>query len=287
MRYAILGAGGQLGSDLVRTLGDRAVPLTHAVADVADPASFGPALDAAEVDVVVNCAAYNFVDQAEREPEAAFALNALAVQRLAQWCRSRDKILVHFGTDYVFGRDLTRKTPYAESDAPCPSSVYGVSKLAGEQLALLWHKSVVVRSCGLYGLAGRTSRKGNFVEMILRQVSQGKPLRVVDDQRCTPTFTLDLAKATLALVDTGRFGLYHLTSAGDCTWHEFAQGILTLSSVDLPIERVKTGTFGELAKRPGYSVLAGAAAASLDLAPMRSWREALAEYLSLRSRSTP
>ena len=137
----------------------------------------------------------------------------------------------------------------------------------------------------LYGLAGRTSKKGNFVEMILRQVAENKPLRVVDDQRCTPTASADLAAAILPLVATGRYGLYHVTNAGDCTWYEFAKAILEFSGIDRPIEPVSTAFFKSAALRPGYSVLSNAKLAATGVTPLRPWREALVDYLSKRSGS--
>lgn len=282
MRYAVLGAQGQLGRDLCRLWGDAAVGLRRADADLSQPETLRTALTELRPDVVVNCAAFNFVDRAEREPEAAFAINALGVQHLARICGELDATLVHFSTDYVFGRDLSRTAPYTEDDAPGPTCVYGASKLAGEYLAQIWSKHFVIRTCGLYGLAGLTSQKSNFIEMILRQVAQDKPLRVVWDQRCTPTFSSDLAAAIAPLVATDRFGLYHLTNAGDCSWLEFAQAILDIRGDSRPITPVRTEEFGSPARRPSYSALSCEKHRQLGLAPLRPWREALAEYLRLR-----
>jgi dTDP-4-dehydrorhamnose reductase len=284
MRYAIVGAQGQLGRDLCRIWGDAAIPLGRADADLTRPEALRSTLAALRPDVVVNCAAFNFVDRAEREPEAAFAVNALGVHHLAQACAEVDAVLVHFSTDYVFGRDLARALPFAETEAPAPTCIYGVSKLAGEALAQIGPKHFVIRTCGLYGLAGLTSQKSNFIEMILRQVAQDKPLRVVFDQRCTPTFSADLAAAIAPLVATRQFGLYHLTNAGDCSWLEFAQAILDLRGDARPIQPVRTAEFGSPARRPAYSVLSCAKYSGLGLPALRGWREALADYL--RSRPT-
>ena len=283
MDALILGAGGQLGADLTRLLGDRAAALARADADLARPDSIRDAIAKHRPRVVYNCAAFNFVDRAEREPEAAFAINALGVHHLAIACREADATLVHFSTDYVFGGDPTRTTPIDESVAPAPTCVYGVSKLTGEYLARLVPKHFVIRTCGVFGLAGRATQKGNFVEMIVRQIEQGKPLRVVTDQRCTPTFSADLAAAAIQLVETGRHGLHHVTNAGDCTWHEFAEEIVKLLGRDLPIQRMTTADFGSPARRPSYSVLDCSALAKLGLPAMRPWREALADYLRQRS----
>lgn len=281
---AIVGAAGQLGTDLMRVLGAEAIALPRDV-DLTRPDMLRAALESHRPAVVINCAAYNFVDRAESEPEAAFAINALGVQHLARLGREYDCALVHISSDHVFGRDAERSTAYAETDTPAPVSVYGASKLAGEYLAQLCPRHFVIRTCGLFGHAGRTSRKGNFVEMILRQIEQGKPLRVVDDQRCTPTATADLARAIVALLRSERYGLYHLTNAGDCTWHEFARAIVELSGLDVSVQAVKSATFASPAQRPGYSVLANVAAAHLGIV-LRPWRDALADYL-IQRRSPP
>jgi dTDP-4-dehydrorhamnose reductase len=282
MRYAVLGAHGQLGRDLCRLWGESATPLGRADADLTRPETLLAALAPVRPDVVVNCAAFNFVDRAEREPEAAFAVNALAVHHLARACAELGAVLVHFSSDYVFGRDTERTAPYAETDIPAPTCVYGTSKLAGEYLAQVYPKHFVIRTCGLYGLAGKSSQKSNFIEMILKQVAQDKPLRVVYDQRCTPTFSADLATAISPLIATGRFGLYHLTNTGDCSWLEFAQAILDLCGEKRPIQPVRTEEFGSPARRPGYSVLSCAEAQIRGLVPLRPWKDALAEYLGSR-----
>jgi dTDP-4-dehydrorhamnose reductase len=286
LRTAILGAAGQLGSDLVRLLGEEALPLGRGDADLTNADSLRQALQLRRPQLVINCAAFNFVDRAEREPDAAFAVNASAVHHLARVCRELDVPLLHVSTDYVFGRDAERCTPYRETELPAPTCVYGTSKLAGEYLAQLWEKHFVVRTCGLFGLAGRTSRKGNFVEMILRQVAEGKPLKVVDDQRCTPTSSADLAVALVALAKTNKYGLFHLTNAGDCSWLEFAHTLLDLAGIQQPIQPVTTASFGSPARRPAYSVMANDAAIAAGVTPMRHWREALADYLHQRSRSS-
>src|SRR5262249_39271488 len=218
VRYAVLGAAGQLGRDMCpRLLGD-VVALSRSgspAADLTRPESLRAALDEVRPDVVLNCAAYNFVDKAESEPPEAFAVNAWGVRELARLCHARDCLLVHFSTDYVFGLDETRRQPWTESDAPGPVSVYGLSKLAGEYLVRsLCPRHLVIRTCGLYGVWGSGGKGGNFVETMLRLASQGKPLRVVDDQICTPSYTVDVADATVALLAAGRAGLYHVTNSG-------------------------------------------------------------------------
>ncbi|HEY7158380.1 MAG TPA: dTDP-4-dehydrorhamnose reductase [Gemmataceae bacterium] len=290
MRYVVLGAAGQLGRDLCPRLPGDVVALSRGGAPAADltrPESLRAALDEARPDVVVNCAAYNFVDKAESEPSAAFAVNAWGVRELARLCRERDYLLVHFSTDYVFGLDETRRQPWTENDAPGPVSVYGLSKLAGEYLVRsLCPRHMVIRSCGLYGVWGSGGKGGNFVETMLRLAIQGKPLRVVDDQICTPSYTVDIAETTVALLAAGRPGLYHVTNSGSCSWYELAHTVFELTGVRSDLSPIPSSAYAAPARRPAYSVLDHAALRSLGIASPRPWREALAAYLSERTRKT-
>lgn len=276
MKFAILGANGQLARDLAPRLPGEVHPLTRLQANLTQADSLRQTLTALRPDVVVNCAAYNFVDKAESEPEAAFAVNAWGVRNLALLCRDLDSVLVHFSTDYVFGLEEKRTTPYAVTAAPGPVSVYGLSKLAGEYLVRsICPKHFVIRTCGLYGLWGSGGKGTNFVETMLRLAGQGKPLRVVADQICTPSFTQDIATATATLIQTGRFGLHHLTNAGSCSWHDFAAEIFRLAKVSANLSPTTSKEYNAPARRPGYSVLE-------NQAPLRLWTEALTDYLSLR-----
>src|SRR6478672_4539678 len=209
MKFAVIGAAGQLGHDLCPRLTGEVVPLDRTRADLTDLKLLRATLTDVRPDVVVNCAAYNFVDKAEAEPEAAFAVNAWGVRQLALACRDLGCVLVHFSTDYVFGLDEARRVPYAEADAPGPMSAYGLSKLAGEYLVrALCPRHFVIRTCGLYGVWGSGGKGGNFVETMLRLAGEGKPLPVVADQVCTPSYTADVAVAAAALIGTSRYGLY-------------------------------------------------------------------------------
>jgi dTDP-4-dehydrorhamnose reductase len=290
MRYAVLGAAGQLGRDLCPRLTGDVVPLSRSVTpavDLARPESLRLIFDEVRPDVIVNCAAYNFVDRAETEPEAAFAVNGWGVRELARLCGERDCLLVHFSTDYVFGLDAARRQPWRESDAPGPVSVYGLSKLAGEYMVrALCPRHVVIRTCGLYGVWGSGGKGGNFVETMLRVASQGKPLRVVDDQTCTPSYTVDVAEATVALLKTGRMGLYHLINSGSCTWYELARTIFELSGLSVNLTPISSRDYPVPARRPSYSVLDLAGLREAGLASPRPWREALAAYLQERQRKT-
>ena len=283
MKYAVLGANGQLGRDLCARLSGEGIALSRGQADVTSPEAVRKVLSDLRPEVVINCAAFNYVDRAETEPEAAFATNAHAVRNLAIICRDLDCTLVHCSTDYVFGFDQARATPYLETDAPGPVSVYGTSKLAGEYLLRsLCAKHYVVRTCGLYGVWGSGGKGGNFVEAMLRVALAGKPLRVVADQVCTPTYTVDLASAIIALLRTNRYGLYHITNSGACSWYEFAHAIFELARVPAHLTPITSQEYQAQARRPSYSALNTGAYESLGLAPLRSWREALASYLRER-----
>ncbi len=283
MKYAVFGAVGQLGRDLCPRLAGEVVPLTRADADLTRRGSLRDLLDGLHPDVVINCAAYNLVDRAEDEPDAAFAVNTWAVRELATACNELGSVLVHFSTDHVFGLDAARRTPYAEDDPPGPVSVYGLSKLSGEYLVrALCPRHFVVRTCGLYGARGSGGKGGNFVETMLRLAGERRSLRVVSDQVCTPTSTVDLALAVVSLLETGTFGLYHVTNAGACSWHEFARTIFELEGIDVDLTAISSAAFGAKARRPAYSVLDAAAFRKLGLPSLRPWQEALAAYLAER-----
>lgn len=276
MRFVLLGATGQLGRQLYRRLPGEVLALDRARADLTRPAELPSLLDALAPDAVVNCTAYNFVDRAEAEPDAALAINAWAVRALARWCGRGDRLLVHFSTDHVFGLDAARATPYAEDDAPGPVSVYGVSKLAGEYLIRsLCRRHLIVRTCGLYGVHG-PGGKGNFVETMLRLAADQLTIRVVADQVCTPTSATDLADATVRLIADGALGVFHRTNDGACSWHEFATAIFERAGLPVRPEPIPSSAYPTAARRPAYSVLTS------RLPPLRPWRDALADYLASR-----
>jgi dTDP-4-dehydrorhamnose reductase len=288
MRIALIGANGQLGSDLSKVLsarGHQLNALTHSDVEVTDVTSVDAMMAFHQPELVLNTAAFHRVDLCEDEVERAFAVNALGTRILALACRHCDATLAQISTDYVFGGDRARETPYIETDAPAPISVYGVSKLAGEYLMrYLLDRYFIFRATGLYGVAGSSSKGGNFVELMLRLARDGRDIRVVDDQRMTPTYTLDLAHQIAAVVETEHYGLYHATSQGHCTWYGFALEIFRQSGLSPPVSRASTGDFGEKASRPFYSVLENRGLQLLGLDQMRPWTEALAAYLQERAR---
>jgi dTDP-4-dehydrorhamnose reductase len=232
---------------------------------------------------VINCAAYNYVDRAESEPDQAMATNAWAAGKLARICSEVGATLVHFSSDYIFGLEADRRRPYEVTDPPGPVSIYGLSKLAGEYMVQTHStRHFIVRTCGLYGVWGSGGKGGNFVETMLRLASQGKALRVVADQYCTPSYTVDIAEATAQLLKTQAYGVYHLTNAESCTWYEFAKAIFEWAGVKADLSPITTAEFAAAAKRPPYSVLSLARYCNLGLSVPRPWRQALNAYLEER-----
>ena len=287
LRVVLIGAAGQLGSDLDRTfdLDGELVALKHQDLDLLDATRVGTLLAELRPTHVVNTAAYNRVDQAEADRDAAFALNARAVGDLAAVCQRLGATLVHFSTDYVF--DGRRSTPYLESDAPNPLSVYGESKLAGERLALeRCERARVFRVCGLYGVA-RSSGKGgtNFVETMLRLATEGRPIRVVADQVLGPSYTLDLARKVWQILPLAVHPIYHLTNAGATSWHGFARRVFELAGLTPDLRPVTAAEFGARARRPAYSVLGHGNLTALGADDLRPWDAALAAYVAERASS--
>ena len=278
-RVVVIGSKGQLGSDLVRELGDpdRIVPLSHQDLEICDHANTREVLTGLRPDAVINTAAYHRVDDCEDHESRAFETNAAAVLNLGRICNDLDALLVHVSTDYVFGGDGDRTSPYTEEDPPCPLNVYGASKLAGENLLREeCRRHLIVRTSGLYGLAGDR----NFVAVMLGLAGKGRPLRVVDDQRLAPTYTAHLARKMVQLLASTARGTVHVTNQGKCTWHEFARRLFELAGLTPDLTPVTSQEFGAKATRPAYSVLANEALTRAGLDPMPHWSQGLADYLA-------
>jgi dTDP-4-dehydrorhamnose reductase len=277
-RVAVIGSGGQLGSDLVAALQSHeafeVIPLTRAKADCTDAESVRKAVLQLRPPIVVNCAAFVRVDECEDQPQQAFAVNALGALYVARACAEADSMCVYISTDYVF--DGTKAGPYSESDSACPVNVYGASKLAGEilvrQTVPHW---LIVRTASLFGRTGARGKGGNFIETILAKAKTGEPLRIVNDVRMSPTYTRDAATALVGLVDAGADGIVHLTNEGACTWDEFAEQILDLVGLRVSIDPVSSEEYPTPARRPKNSVLRS----ERSLVKLRSWKDALKEYL--------
>jgi dTDP-4-dehydrorhamnose reductase len=281
-RITLIGADGQLGSDLLETLsGEDVHPLYYPKFDVTHPEESGRVLREISPGFVINTSAFHRVDECESRPLEAFRVNAFAVRDLAMVCREIEAVLVHFSTDYVF--DGRKKTPYTEDDPPNPQSVYAVSKLAGEYFVRnIAPRHFVIRTCGLFGRAGCREKGRNFVETMIALADSGKPIRVVDDQTVAPTSTLELADRTAGLLDTDGYGLYHLTSRGQCTWYEFARAVFDALGRKPDLVPITTQELAAPALRPGYSILDAARAEKSGLAKMSLWKDALNQYLKMK-----
>jgi dTDP-4-dehydrorhamnose reductase len=276
LKALVTGAGGQLGRALVARLGASAHPFARHQLDVTDAAAVSAAVDSVRPDVVINATAYNKVDAAESETEAAFAVNAAGVLSLALAAQRVGARLVHVSTDYVF--DGAQSRPYVEGDAPRPINAYGRSKRAGEMmLEAVGAPALLVRTSGVFGTGGSRAKGGSFVDRIVERARTGAALRIVDDQRFAPTFAPDLAGALVALIEKGATGVVHVTNDGACSWYELARAALDLAEVHATVDRISSAELAAPARRPAYSVLSNARFAELTGAPLRSWGDALAE----------
>jgi dTDP-4-dehydrorhamnose reductase len=266
----ITGANGQLGQELAEILpgrGHEVVALSRGELDIADSVSVERAAEIHSPELVVNAAAYTNVDGCETETETAYVVNGLGPRNLAQTCERLGCELLHVSTNYVF--DGWSERPYEPFDIPNPISAYGRSKLAGEEyvkhLSSRWY---VVRSAGVYG------RGHNFVRTMLRVAKERDVLKVKGDEFISPTYARDLAEGIAELIETGHYGLYHLTNSGSCSWYEFSCEIFSLSGVEVKVVPIPTSEYPLPAARPANGVLSALGSPSL-----RHWREALADYL--------
>ncbi len=274
MRALITGGAGQLAHDLSALLGESARAYERQELDITDAAALDRAFAEVRPEIVFNCAAFHNLDVCERDADTSWAVNVRAVRELAR----RSPRLVHISTNYVF--DGRRDEPYAEHDAPSPRSIYALTKLAGEYMALAYcDNALVVRSAGLYGLHGSASKGGNFVQRMIARAREQGQLGVVADQRLQPTFTADLAGAILDALQAGANGVLHLTADGACSWYEFTVAILEQAGIDVPVEPTTTTISPGGVDRPLNGVLARPRADSLGIARLRPWRDALADYM--------
>ncbi|MDR0330423.1 MAG: dTDP-4-dehydrorhamnose reductase [Chitinispirillales bacterium] len=283
MKILIIGSTGQLGSDFIVSAalaGHIVVPVDYPKVDIRDQASVESYVSGMAPDVIVNCAAFTAVDGCETERDAAFLLNADACGNLARVAKGHSSVLIHISTDYVF--DGGASSPYVESSPTNPQTVYGKSKLRGEEIIteLYGGNSMIFRIAWLYGASG-----SNFVKTIRRAAEscqqEKKPLRVVNDQIGTPTWTVSVCRQILSMIDKKERGIFHSTSEGSCSWFEFAKEIVSLCGIDVDIEPCTTEEFPRPAPRPRYSVLENARLKALNANIMPDWREAFKEFLSI------
>src|ERR1039457_3936673 len=284
-RAVVFGAAGQLGNELVRELHRRRFTVSawdRSEVDITHPAAVQNALATDDAEVVFNAAAYNQVDVAEKEPQAAFLVNALAVRNLALACRQVDAQLVHFSTDYVF--DGSARHPYVEEDAPHPLGAYAVSKLAGELYAQAYlDRALVVRTSGVFGPGGLANGRGNFVELMLRLAASPNPIRVVEDHVASPTFAPLLAARTIDLVENDISGLFHIGGGIPISWFQFARLIFEAAGINPVLLATNERESRPPARRPKYSALSNGKRERTGLVPMPPLQKALASYFAGRA----
>jgi dTDP-4-dehydrorhamnose reductase len=281
MRIAVIGKSGQLAHSLayVADAQNELVFFGKEELDLFDEKAIFDTLSTASCEVVINCAAYTAVDQAEDEPEAAYALNVKAVEHILSVCKRLNTFLIHVSTDYVF--DGKGVAPYNEEDATNPQSVYGSTKRKGEEVVLSSGvPCIIARTSWLYSPFGK-----NFYKTIRQRLAANQPLKVVNDQRGVPTSASDLARALLYLAanraQVGRPEIIHISNTGTTTWYDFAMAIAEGLRVEYDITPVDSSAFVTKAKRPAYSVLSTEKLASQFGYPMRPWQEGLEEVLSI------
>ena len=275
-RIVITGASGMLGGELMRELdgviGLNEIGLKRAACDITDREALLKCMADAAPDVIIHLAAFTKVNECQRNPERAHAVNSQGSRNVADAANAAGARLVYISTDYVF--DGRQRTPYLETDPVSPVNTYGLSKAAGERHASTVEGSLILRCGWLFGDGGR-----NFVGAIRDQIRDGVALRVVQDQRGTPIWTRHLARCIARLLDSGVTGILHAAASGECSWHEFATAIVEITGAGVPVEATTTETGPGITPRPSYSVLSDARLCQLGFGPLPHWREGLTEYL--------
>jgi dTDP-4-dehydrorhamnose reductase len=280
MKVLVTGSAGMLAKDLITCLSQREYEILAPPEDefdITDLAAIRSVVDQCKPELVINCAAYTKVDEAEKEELQALTINGYGVQNICLVCQENDIPLVHFSTDYIF--DGAKESPYTIYDEPNPASAYGRSKLLGERYVLwLLNKFYLIRTSWLFGYYGR-----NFIETVLELGQREKQISMVNDQKGCPTWAYHLAQAVADLIETQRYGIYHITNSEPTTWFDFAREILRLSGKDIEVIPVTTDQFPRPARRPLNSVLDPFPLHQVLGREMPSWREALEEYLERRN----
>ncbi len=279
MKIILIGADGQLGTDLQKIIPSKElIPLTIADIDVTDNAQVERVILKYKPDAIINTAAFHRVDDCENQDEMALKVNGIGVKNLCLACKKDNVTLCHISTDYVF--DGTKRTPYVEGDLPRPGTAYGISKLVGEYyIQYLLKNYLIIRSSGLFGVAGcQATNRRNFIEMMLHLAKEKGKVRVVTDQIVSPTYTMDLARKIYQLLILKKFGLFHITNNGQCSWYDFAEKIFELTKTKVKLEKTTTSEFEAKAQRPAYSVLDNFNLRQQNLDDLQTWDQALKAY---------
>jgi dTDP-4-dehydrorhamnose reductase len=282
-RVVVIGASGQLGTDVLAAFGDvRAAAVEHKFVDVENADAVRAMFARYRPTLVINTSAFHQVDLCEVDPAKAFAVNALAVDRLAGLCAVTGATFAHVSTDYVF--DGASTVPYDETDATRPLNIYGISKVAGE-LAIRRYDAphYIFRVSGLFGRAGTSNKGVTFVERMLRMAEARQPIKVVDDIVFSPSYTVDVARAMRAIVESETYGTYHLTNSGQCSWYDVAVEALRAAGLEWEVARSKSDPAGGFARRPPFSVLGHGSLRRNAMPDLRPWQEAVGAYVEARS----
>jgi dTDP-4-dehydrorhamnose reductase len=282
MKILLIGKNGQLGQEIDKQARIKSYQISsfgREELDIADGKRVKSEIESFNPDVVINTSAFHVVPLCEDQPEQAFLVNTISLKPIAEICANKNIKFVTYSTDYVF--DGSKGIPYEETDAPNPLQIYGLSKLAGEFVALNYSKtSIVIRTCGVYGGAqGSRSKKGNFILNILKQAETENIIEVSSEQIVSPTYSCDLAKATLDILGNGKVsGIYHLVNEGYCSWAEFASEAIKIKALPVKIIPVNKKGMAGLLRRPLFSALKNLKAANLGV-KLPSWKDALKRYL--------
>jgi len=286
MKIAVIGANGQLGTDLMEVLAANhdVIGLNHSDVEITDIDSVKRVLSAITPDLVLNTAAYHIVPEAEKFPDKAFTTNGAAVLNLAKISHDLNIRFLHYSTDYVF--DGKKQQPYTEDDSPGPLNVYATTKLAGEYFALNYSdKSYVVRVSGIYGKVPCRAKGGNFITTMVKLAKEKPEVRVVNDEILTPTPTYWIAKNTEALIKTDKYGLYHMSCEGEVSWYEFAKVIWDTLGLKTPLYAASVNDFPLVVKRPFYSVLENKNLNKIGINMMPEWKNSLKDFLKEEAKS--
>ena len=283
-RVVLIGGSGQLGSALRAVFGARvAAAPSHAEFALETPGAVARLLDETAPDILINCAAFHNVDACEREPARAFSANADAVDTAAAACAQRGVAFATISTDYVFDGTLDR--PYRETDEPNPRTVYGQSKLAGEERTRArGPRHFIVRTSGVFDSAGSSNKGVTLIERALGQAERGDPTRMVSDIVFSPSYAPHVARAIRDLVDARAFGTHHVTNTGECSWYDFVRTAFAKAGLDhAPLEPATYAALGNPTPRPLHSPLENTTFAGVGIAPLPAWEAALDTYLTARS----
>lgn len=285
MKIAVIGADGQLGTDICTAIDNKSdfelTRLTIEHIDVSKMESVSTVLKEINPQLVINTAAFHHVEQCEDDPVKAFEVNAVGARNLAGVCNELDAALMHISTDYVF--DGEKRAPYIETDKPMPLNVYANTKLSGEHFVeAIAKKYYVLRVSGIYGKAPCIGKGGmNFVELMVKLSREREEVRVVDNEFLTPTSTVEIANQVVKIIESdAKYGLYHVTAEGSCSWYEFAKEIFEITKPNIKFNKAAPGEFAVKVNRPEYSVLENKFLKDQGINVMRHWKEGLRTYLT-------